>query len=154
MDRDIIIPQNISFYGLLSGQVLLLCVFIGFFCKHYLLCVFGIILYITTMLHWSNLRNDKIMYLDIFFVITTILIITFYYAFYFFKKNYRNIWFIVLSLTTIIFSLNEYFYLNFIVNNKIIENKDFIMKINVLIHILFLHILLPFTYIYCSVLSL
>lgn len=154
MDRDIIIPQSISFYGLLSGQVLLLCVFIGFFCKHYLLCVFGIILYITTMLHWSNLRNDYILYLDIFFVITTILIITFYYAFYFFKKNYRNIWFIVLSLTTIIFSLNEYFYLNFIVNNKIIENKDFIMKINVLIHILFLHILLPFTYIYCSILSL
>jgi hypothetical protein len=154
MDDELIIPQNISFYGLLSGQVLLLCVFIGFFCKHYLLCVFGIILYITTMLHWSKLRNDNIMYLDILFAITTILIITFYYAFYFFKTNYRNIWFIIVSLTTIIFSLNEYFYLNFIANNKNIETKEFFIKINVLIHILFLHILLPITYIYCSILSL
>ena len=106
------------------------------------------------MLHWSKLRNDNIMYLDVFFAITTILIITFYYAFNFFKKKYRNIWFIVLLLTVIIFSLNEYFYLNFVANNKIIENKEYIMKINVLIHILILHFLLPFTYIYCSILSL
>lgn len=154
MDDDrITIPQSISSYGLLSGQMLLLCTFIGFFCKHYLLCVFGIIIYVTTMLHWSKLRNDYILYLDIFFVVITLLIITFYYAFYFFKKKYRNIWFIALFLTTIIFSLNEYFYLNFIENNEFIMNES-IMKINVVIHILFLHIILPITYIYCSVLSL
>jgi len=154
MDNEIIIPHNISFYGLLSGQIFLLSVFVGLFCKHYFLCVVGIVLYTTTMLHWSNVRNDNIMYLDIFMAITTSLIITFYYAFYFFKKNYRNIWLIVVSLTIIIFSLNEYFYLNFIVNNRYIENMEDIMKINVLIHILFLHILLPVTYIYCSILSL
>lgn len=151
MDNQLVIPQHISFYGLISGQFILFAVLIGFLCKHYYLCLFGLGLYVTTMLHWSKHRYDNIMYLDILITNITLLIITFYYAIYFFKVQYRNIWLIVLSVTSIIFALNEYFYLNYIENNP---NMEYFMQINVFIHIMFLHILLPLTYIYCSVLSL
>lgn len=151
METKLIIPQHISFYGLLSGQFILFALLIGFLCKHYYLCLFGLGLYITTMLHWSKIQYDTIMYLDVLIAIFTLLIITFYYAIYFFKLQYRNVWFIVLSIVTIVFSLNEYFYLNYIENNP---NMEDFMQVNVFIHIMFLHILLPLTYIYCSVLSL
>jgi hypothetical protein len=148
-----IIPKNISFYGLLSGQFILFAVFIGLFCKHYYLCLFGIALYITTMIHWSNIKYDTVFYLDVLFTITTILLITFYYAIYFFKIKYRNIWFIIIMAVTIIFSLNEYFYFTYIENNiNALHPK--LMQINIFIHILFLHILAPITYIYCSYMSL
>ena len=153
MDTNLVIPQHISFYGLLSGQFILFALLIGFLCKHYYLCLFGLGLYITTMLHWSKIQYDTIMYLDVLITIFNLLIITFYYAIYFFKAQYRNIWFIVLALVTIVFSLNEYFYLNYIyIENN--PNVRHFMQINVFIHIMFLHILLPLTYIYCSVLSL
>jgi len=151
METKLIIPQHISFYGLLSGQFILFALLIGFLCKHYYLCLFGLGLYITTMLHWSKIQYDTIMYLDVLIAIFTLLIITFYYAIYFFKLQYRNVWFIVLSIATILFSLNEYFYLNYIENNL---NMNYFIQVNVFIHIMFLHILLPLTYIYCSVLSL
>ena len=151
MDTNLVIPQHISFYGLISGQFILLALLIGFLCKHYYLCLFGLGLYITTMLHWSKIQYDTIMYLDVLITIFTLLIITFYYAIYFFKAQYRNIWFIVLAIVTIVFSLNEYFYLNYIENNP---NMGHFMQANVFIHIMFLHIMLPLTYIYCSVLSL
>jgi len=79
-----IIPEDISIYGVYTGQILLLAILVALYKKHYYLSVLGFILYITTMIHWSKMFSDKYLHLDMFTAISVFLFITFYYAVHYF----------------------------------------------------------------------
>lgn len=106
------------------------------------------------MIHWSKMFSDNYLHLDMFTAISVFLFITFYYAVYYFKPEYRNIWFIVGSIAAIVFLLNEYIYVSFLQNPTFsVELVRTYQGFSVLVHLLFTHILMTITYIYCSLMS-
>lgn len=146
-----IIPEDISIYGVYTGQIILFAILVALYKKHYYLSVLGFILYITTMIHWSKMFPDKYLHLDRFIAISVFLFITLYYAVHHFKPEYRNIWFIVGSVAAIVFLLNEYIYASYLQYPTFsVELLRTYQTFSVLVHLLFTHILMTIAYIYCS----
>ena len=102
-----VIPTNISRYAYYSATFLLLNSLLAFKLKYYITSTLLAIVYITTLLHWSEIKKiSTIKILDIIFVFLTIINWTFFDI----KtiNNFgRNVWYITLFLIAIIFTTNE-----------------------------------------------
>ena len=157
------IPQETSNYALYSGQIFIFGALIACFLKHYYLSALIFLLYVSTMLFWSNVRTEylsKEKLFDSFVATSTILLVTFYYSRYYFKPHYKNVWLLSIAFSIFVFFINEivyYFNVNKwkdfgrLVN---IAERNVINNITVFTHILFLHIMPVFTYIYCAISSI
>jgi hypothetical protein len=157
------IPQQISNYALYSGQIFIFGAIVACFLKHYYLSALIFLLYVSTMLFWSNVRTkylSKEKLFDSFIAASTVLLATFYYARYYFKPQYKTIWCVTIAFSIFVFIINEivyYFNVNKwkdfgrLVN---IAERNVINNMTVFSHILFLHILPVFAYIYCAVSSI
>uniref|UniRef100_A0A6C0B6R4 Uncharacterized protein n=1 Tax=viral metagenome TaxID=1070528 RepID=A0A6C0B6R4_9ZZZZ len=154
------IPKNISNYALYSGQIFIFGAIITCFMRHYYLSMLMFLLYVSTMLFWSNvhieyLSNEKIA--DSLIGTSVILLATFYYARNYFKNRFKNIWYISISISVFVFIINEIiYYLNITKNNNFVNliEQNLIHNISVFSHIIFLHIMPVFTYIYCAASSI
>lgn len=153
MHDKVLVPKNFSIYGVYTGQFILITAIVSYYCKHYYLVPIAVALYITTMLHWYHFTKGFVMYLDILFGHIAIFLVTFYYARTYFKPEYKNIWYIVALICGIIFVINEYVFYWYISKYEKL-NTAFSQMVSTFIHLAFLHIMLPATYIYCSLMSL
>ncbi len=105
------IPPDISKYGVISGQAFLLGAFIAFYCKHYYLSFLSVVLYATTMLYWRRVYQvSYFKIVDMFIAHSMILLVTIYYAIYYFKLKYRKIWYYFIFILAIAYIINEYIY--------------------------------------------
>jgi hypothetical protein len=164
------IPPNISKYGVISGQAFLVGAFIAFYCKHYYLSFLSVILYVTTMLYWRRVYQvSYIKFADMFIAHSMILLVTIYYAIFYFKPKYRNIWYYFILILATVYSINEYIYycrtakkyneteFNVVpldYTNKDSEEREEEYYRVVLTHCLFLHIAPVSIYSYCALGSL
>ena len=150
-----IVNEDISKFGLYTGQFILLAILVGLYKKHYYLVLLGLILYGTTMIHWSRVNADRFLNLDRLAAVSVFLFITLYYAVHYFTPRYRNIWFIVGSVAAVIFLINESVYYCFLQHPMITgELLKTYQSFSVSIHLLFMHVLMTITYMYCSLMSL
>ena len=153
MHDKVLVPKNYSIYGVYTGQIILIAALVAYYCKHYYLLAVAIGLYITTMLHWYHFTKGFIMYLDILLCNIGIFLVTFYYARNYFKPEYKNMWYIVAFICGSIFVINEYVFYWYITKYEKL-NTDFSQMVSTFVHLTFLHIAMPATYIYCSLMSL
>lgn len=152
-DDKIIVPKSLSIYGVYTGQNIIFAAIVAFYCKHYYLVALAIGLYITTMLHWYHFSKGAIMYLDILLGSIVTIMVTFYYSKYYFKPYYEYLWYIIVTICVTIFLINEYvFYMYISKYNHF--NTPFSQMMSTGVHLIFMHIMLPFTYVYCSLMSL
>jgi hypothetical protein len=138
-EETLLIPQHISKYGLISGQLFLINSFVCKYHNYNTLSALLFVLYITTLLHWHKIKHKGLIRsLDIFFAIITISRITFYDS-YHFILDHKLIWDLYTFSSIFIFLINEYFF--YININNTINDAQRIYYINVIIHIISLHIL-------------
>jgi hypothetical protein len=160
------VPQNISFYGIVSAQIFLIGIFIAAYCKHYYLCFIIILLYISTILYWRRTHLVSLLKtVDILLAIFAALFITFYYSPKYFKPTYINVWNNFIVFLIILFVINDYiFYSKCVIK----ENKESIFYLyplvyatehtkerefeyyrNVFTHCIFIHVMPILVYFYC-----
>lgn len=172
MDKNLYIPQNISVYGMISAHIFLLtsyfCSIKGFNTFKYL----SFLLYISTILHWYELKDTSFRkYFDMFIVTITLSYFTFIET----KKlsnKYKNLWYITTLIIVIVYIINIKIYMKQIVNasDDVMELEDydyFTLKYtkpntkvrnkacinNVLIHLIFLHLIPGIVCILCIIKS-
>lgn len=157
------IPKETTNYALYSGQVFIFAALIACFLKHYYLSFLLFCLYVSTMLFWSNVRIGHLSHekmIDSIIATSVILITTFYYAQYHFKPRLKNIWYISIAFSILVFVINEIIYHFNVTSVKEfgrlinIAERNLINNVTVFSHILFLHITPVLTYIYCAVSSI
>jgi hypothetical protein len=143
--ENVLVPQHISKYGLFTGQFILGASLYCFYDNYNPLCYCLAALYLTTMLHWKNLKNrGLIRYLDITATSTVLVKTTFYDSIRW--KQYRKIWFYVLFFSCLAYSINKYV----ISSKKKPTERDY--YISVFVHVFFLHIIIPSTACGCAIL--
>ena len=155
-----VIPTEISRYGIITAHIFLLTSYVSYLKGLTTFKYLAFLLYITTMLHWYELKdNSFIKYFDMFIVIITL----YYFTFIETKKfsdKYRKLWYIVSFFIVIVYIININVYNKQIINESddVMETEDynyFHLKytrpntksrdkaclINVLVHLIFLHII-------------
>lgn len=136
------IPFHISKYGLITAQLFLINSFVCYIYFYKILSYFLFVLYITTILHWKNLKKRSIIkYLDILVSLLTIIRITFFDSNNFILYH-KTIWCIYMIFIFFIFIINEYLF--YIFSNNIFDTNNkypIIYFINVFIHLFFLHVI-------------
>jgi hypothetical protein len=153
MTDEILVSKTFSIYGVYTGQFILIASIVAYYCKHYYLLPIAIALYITTMLYWYYFKKGFIMYLDILLGHIAIFMVTLYYASNYFKPKYKNIWYIVALICTAVFVINQYVFYMYITKYEKL-NTAFSHMVSTFVHLTFMHIMIPVTYIYCSLMSL
>lgn len=155
-----VIPTEISRYGIITAHIFLLTSYVSYLKGFNTFKYLAFLLYITTILHWYELKdNSFIKYFDMFIVIITL----YYFTFIETKKfsdKYRKLWYIVSFFIVIVYIININIYNKQIINESddVMETEDynyFHLKytrphtksrdtaclINVLVHLIFLHII-------------
>ena len=158
-DPIILVPQHISKIGCYTSNVILLVSFHGFLDKYYVLGTMLLCLYVTTYLHWKQVRyKSLIKTLDIIICISTITRITAYDSYRW--SQHRVIWKNHLMFSLSVFTVNEILFYYLVRNkNSIIyslpntTHRETIYYINVLCHTLCLHVFLCITASYLAICS-
>jgi len=121
---DLIMPKHISRYAYYSATFFLLNSLLAFYLKYYVTCVLLVIVYITTILHWSEItKHSTIRIIDIIFVVLTITNWTLFDL----KRIHplgKKIWYITLIIMFVVFTLNEtlFYYQVLKHSDKYVEN--------------------------------
>lgn len=170
-DNYVEVPTNISIYGVVSGQIFLIGIYIACYYRQYYLSTLLVFLYITTVLYWRKLYYMSIVkFLDLFLATAAILLVTFYYSPKYFNRTYRNIWNWCALYVVLIYILNSYIHYSKCI---IKENKSSILYIypltyananteereleyyrSTLTHSIFIHIMPVIIYTFCCYKSL
>jgi hypothetical protein len=105
--NDLIMPKHISRYAYYSATFFLLNSLLAFYLKYYVTCVLLVIVYITTLLHWSAVKKSGIIRsTDIFFSCLTIANWTIFEL----QRIHpfcKKIWYITLTIIFFVFTMNE-----------------------------------------------
>lgn len=172
MNESVCVPKNISRYGVITGHIFLLTSFVAYIKGFTTLKYLALALYLTTVLHWYNLKNDSLIrYIDIIIVIITLSHCTFVDSKKFSDK-YRKIWYTVGILIVLVYIMNMIIYNKQVIekDNKIMDTEDYnYFKLEytkpesknrnksyfytVLVHLIFLHIIPGIVCISCLIKS-
>ena len=167
-----VIPKEISRYGIITAHIFLLTSYISYVKGYNTFKYLSFLLYISTMLHWYELKdNSFIKYFDMFIVIITL----YHFTFIDIKKlkdKYKILWYITSLLIVIVYIVNINIYNKQIINESenVMDTEDynyFHLKytkpntkvrdraclINVLVHLVFLHIIPGIVCITCIIKS-
>jgi hypothetical protein len=107
MDSSTVIPKYISKIGLFTGQFMLITTIVSFFYNYYGLMFMSLLLYITTLLHWNNVKESGLIRnLDMSVSGSTIIFVTFSSS-YHFIPIYRTIWVGTMSFGLLVYGLNQ-----------------------------------------------
>jgi len=107
-DPIIVVPQHISRYGIYSSQLFLLNSICNYIYGYNILTVLGLILYITSSLHWYKIQSyGLVKTLDVISCIITINYLIFNDSAYFCPLN-RKIWFLSAFVSIIAYLTNKY----------------------------------------------
>ena len=121
---DLIMPKHISRYAYYSATFILLNSLLAFYLKYYITCVLLAVVYITTLLHWSEVKKQSVIRIvDIVFVVLafanwTIFDLTNINSFE------KKVWYATLTFIIFVFKINEmlFYYQVLIHSNKYKEN--------------------------------
>lgn len=150
-------------YAVLSGQLFIFAALIACFLKHYYLSILLLCLYVSTMLFWGNVHIKNSTEMKIADCTIAFFVILFFITYginNYFKTEFKPIMYGICIFAITVFLINEtvfYYTVKTDVNYSKIENihkREFINNATVFSHILFIHIIPVFTYIYCAILSI
>ena len=147
MNDKLLVPQHISKYGLYTSQFILFDCLYCLYDDYAFLSFLLFLLYITSMIHWRELhRYSLIRYADISATLTVLIRTTLVDSIRW--KQYRQVWFNVLYISFIAYSMNKYAIYK---NGKHRKLQDIDYYISVFVHTLFLHVIIPSTAFYCAI---
>jgi len=177
-DPDVAIPFHISMYGLISAHIILANSVVSILHNYKSLSIMSYCLYITTLLFWNNLTHSgMIRNIDIATGIVNVLSITYYDSLRF-DALYRELWASAMSIASLIYLMNTYiFYCQTTPTEEITNddpenvtlikysyfstkyippntyNRELAYYYTAFVHIIALHVLPPFTCMYCIIYS-
>lgn len=106
MNDNILIPQYVTQWGVLTSFIVLAFSFIAYKLKYNLLCFATLCLFITSVIHWHKMTLfGPIKILDVLCATISLGLITFYYI-NFLKIEYRKIWYCTVSVMILIYLIN------------------------------------------------
>ena len=106
MFEELLVPQHITKWGVLTSFVLLGFGFLTYKYKYYLLSILSLCVFISSVLHWHKMTlfgSTKIV--DFILAASAFLLVTFYYN-DILKGKYKRIWYITAAVTVSIFLFN------------------------------------------------
>ena len=105
---DCCVPYKYSKYGLYSSHLFLANGIINYFCGFRVLTGFALSLYLSSVLHWRNVKhNGFIKNLDVVTSFTTISYVTFVDSHYFIASA-RKLWLLAVTQAVGAYSLNKF----------------------------------------------
>jgi hypothetical protein len=168
MDKNLYVPQEISIYGVITAHIFLITSFISKIKGFDKFVYLSFLLYISTILHWYKLKDKGIRkYFDMIIVAITLSYFTFIETKKL-KDKHKILWYITSLIIILVYVTNIIIFRKQIVNesNDTMELEDYkyfslrytkpntevrkkACKINVFVHLLFLHLLPGFVCIFC-----
>ena len=124
MAEELLVPQYITKWGILTSFVLLGFSFLTYKYKYYLLSILSLCVFISSVLHWHKMTlfgSTKIV--DFILAASAFLIVTFYYN-DILKGKYKKIWFITAAVTVAIFLFNWVITYFQILNNTNVKTEQ------------------------------
>ena len=106
MTEELLVPQYITKWGVLTSFVLFGFSLLTYKYKYYLLSILSLCVFISSVLHWHKMTlfgSTKIV--DFILAASAFLLVTFYYN-DILKGKYRRIWFVTAAVTVAIFLFN------------------------------------------------
>ena len=124
IDPIVLIPQHISRNAFYSIQIILFTAGFAYFFEYYICSFFFVFIYITSLIHWNEIRYKSIVKnVDVALIVISLLVLTLNESVKF--KEYRIIWFYFLPIFIGFFIMNEILlhYQVLIHKNEVIKNK-------------------------------
>ena len=171
MVEELLVPQHITKWGVLTSFVLLGFGFLTYKYKYYLLSILSLCVFISSVLHWHKMTlfgSTKVV--DFILAASAFLLVTFYYN-DILKGKYKRIWFITAAVTVAIFLFNwvityfqilnkntkkcqkeyRYFSLDYTQPNTL--QRELCYYYVTFVHIIFVHIIPSAVLAYCFIMS-
>ena len=103
---QLLVPQNITKWGILTSFLILAASFVAYKYKYYLLTGVSLCLFLTSIIHWHKMTAfGLIKILDVLFGTLALGLVTFYYIDDF-KVEYKKIWYYTIAIMVSIFVFN------------------------------------------------
>ena len=103
---QLLVPQNVTKWGILTSFLILAASFIAYKYKYYLLTGVSLCLFLTSIIHWHKMTAfGLIKILDVLFGALALGLVTFYYIDEF-KPEYKKIWYYTVAIMVSIFVFN------------------------------------------------
>ena len=171
MTEELLVPQYITKWGVLTSFVLLGFSFLTYKYKYYLLSILSLCVFISSVLHWHKMTlfgSTKVV--DFILAASAFLLVTFYYN-DILKGKYKRIWFVTAAVTVAIFLFNWVItYFQILNKDKTTEQKeykyfslDYTMPDTLqrelcyyyvtFVHLIFVHIVPSVVLAYCFIMS-
>lgn len=171
MAEELLVPQHITKWGVLTSFVLLGFSFLTYKYKYYLLSILSLCVFISSVLHWHKMTlfgSTKIV--DFILAASAFLLVTFYYN-DILKGKYKRIWYITAAITVAIFLFNwvityfqilnkdtkkcqpeyKYFSLDYTQPNTL--QRELCYYYVTFVHLIFVHIVPSAVLAYCFIMS-
>ena len=172
MVEELLVPQHITKWGVLTSFVLLGFSFLTYKYKYYLLSILSLCVFISSVLHWHKMTlfgSTKIV--DFILAASAFLLVTFYYN-DILKGKYKRIWYITAAITVAIFLFNwvityfqilnntnagteqlEYKYFSFDYTQPNTLQRELCYYYVTFVHLIFVHIVPSVVLAYCFIMS-
>ena len=172
MTEELLVPQYITKWGVLTSFVLLGFSFLTYKYKYYLLSILSLCVFISSVLHWHKMTlfwSTKIV--DFILAASAFLLVTLYYN-DILKGKYKRIWYITAAVMVAIFLFNwviTYFQILNKTNARTEQNEykyfslDYTMPDTLqrelcyyyvtFVHLIFVHIVPSVVLAYCFIMS-
>jgi hypothetical protein len=125
MVEELLVPQYVTQWGVLTSFVLLGFSFLTYKYKYYLLSILSLCVFISSVLHWHKMTlfgSTKVV--DFILAASAFLLVTFYYN-DILKGKYKRIWYITAAVTVAIFLFNWVItYFQILNKDKTTEEKE------------------------------
>ena len=171
MTEELLVPQYITKWGVLTSFVLLGFSFLTYKYKYYLLSILSLCVFISSVLHWHKMTlfgSTKVV--DFILAASAFLLVTFYYN-DILKGKYKRIWFVTAAVTVAIFLFNwvityfqiinkntkkcqkeyKYFSLDYTMPDTL--QRELCYYYVTFVHLIFVHIVPSAVLAYCFIMS-
>lgn len=171
MVEELLVPQYVTQWGVLTSFVLLGFSFLTYKYKYYLLSILSLCVFISSVFHWHKMTlfgSTKVV--DFILAASAFLLVTFYYN-DILKGKYKRIWFVTAAVTVAIFLFNwvityfqilnkntkkcqkeyKYFSLDYTQPNTL--QRELCYYYVTFVHIIFVHIVPSVVLAYCFIMS-
>jgi hypothetical protein len=171
MTEELLVPQYITKWGVLTSFVLLGFSLLTYKYKYYLLSILSLCVFISSVLHWHKMTlfgSTKIV--DFILAASAFLLVTFHYN-DILKGKYKRIWFITAAVTVAIFLFNwvityfqilnkdttreqsEYKYFSLDYTKPDTLQRELCYYYVTFVHLIFVHIVPSAVLVYCFIMS-
>jgi hypothetical protein len=130
MNEELIIPEDVSKWGIITAFFYFGVSLITYKYQYYLLSLLCFSVFITSILHWHRQTISGIVkIIDMIFVITLFIVFTFHYVHILFEDKYRKLWYVTAVLMVLAYIFNSiityYQILNINKNDKYQTNYSY-----------------------------